>query len=89
MIGSFEPLISRSPINNEFTCTVGTVALPVTACSRIEAEGSGVKFRIEATRAMMHERLAPVSSTRRKGPRSLMYTGAQMRPIRSRRVGDT
>ena len=81
MIGSFEPLISKSPISSELTRIVGTVALPVTACSRIERSDRASGCKVEATRAITHERLAPVSSTRRNGPWSLMNTGAQMRPI--------
>src|SRR5882757_2364603 len=42
-----------------------------------------------ATMAVTPECEAPVSSTSRNGPRPLMNTGAQMRPIWSRRVGAT
>jgi hypothetical protein len=42
-----------------------------------------------ATIAVTPELVAPVSSTNLNGPRPLMRTGAQILPIRSRRVGAT
>ena len=44
---------------------------------------------LSATWAATPEWLAPVSSTRRNGPFSLIHTGAQILPIRSRSVGAT
>ena len=53
------------------------------------ADGSSAMPSSSTTRAVSAEWLAPVSSTRRNGPWPLTLTGAQMRPILSRRVGAT
>ena len=52
-------------------------------------DGSNAMPSSSTTRAVSAEWLAPVSSTRRNGPWPLTLTGAQMRPILSRRVGAT
>ena len=60
---------------------VGTVANPVTPRSITGGERSVGIPSAKATSAVIALWLAPVSSTRRNGPRPLIITGAQMRPI--------
>ena len=88
-MGSVAGVKITSPTAKESTRIVGTAILPVTPRNRTDREGSGVIPRISATWDVMAERLAPVSRTSRKGPLPLIVTGAQIRPIRSRRVGAT
>ncbi len=89
MMGSFLPLSAMSPITSESTRIVETTFVPVTPRTRTCSALLGLILRASATLARMPVWLAPVSSTRRKGPCSLMYTGAQIRPILSRFVGAT
>src|SRR5579862_9488271 len=57
-----------------------TSVLPLMVCGRPSSC---------AVRAVIAERLAPVSSTSRYGPLPSIITGAQIHPMRSRRVGAT
>ena len=88
-IGSTGESTATSPTLSVSTRIVGTVAAPVTPCSVTGGDRSMGIPSAKATMAVTAEWLAPVSRTSRKGPRSLMNTGAQIRPIWSRRVGAT
>ena len=68
---------------------VGTIAEPVKPVTRVAPSSAGGLPMSCAVRVVIAERLAPVSSTSRYGPLPSISTGAQMRPIRSRRVGAT
>jgi hypothetical protein len=52
-------------------------------------EAANGTLSARATLGSSADLLAPVSSTRRNGPWPLISTGAQMRPMLSRRVGAT
>ncbi len=78
---------SKSPNSSVSTGTNGTWAEPVAPRSMTVWDGSNAMPSSATTRAVSAEWLAPVSSTRRNGPWPLIVTGAQMRPILSRRVG--
>ncbi len=83
--------MSMSPTSMLLAFRAGTIAEPVTPCSITEMV-SGLAllaFSRLTMNGVMAEWLAPVSSTRRNGPLPLIFTGAQMRPIRSRSVGAT
>ena len=74
---------SSSPACSVATSTTGSVALPVTPCTLITSPSAGTSCSASAVAADIAERLAPVSSTKRNGPRPLISTLATMRPIRS------
>ena len=76
-----------SPTSMWLTCTVGTMAVPVKPVTRMLLSVVSSESISCAVRAVIAERLAPVSSTMRYGPLPSIITGAQMRPMRSRRVG--
>ena len=80
---------SKSPNSSVSTGTNGTWAEPVAPRSMTVWDGSNTMPSFSTTRAVSAEWLAPVSSTRRNGPWPFTVTGAQMRPILSRRVGAT
>ncbi len=88
-MGSVGESTATSPTLKVSTRMVGTVADPVTPRRVTGGDRSVGMPSANATMAVMAECEAPVSSTSRKGPRPLMNTGAQMRPIWSRRVGAT
>ena len=80
---------SRSPTSTVRALTIGARAEPVVPRSSTVRFGStSSPSRVTAV-WVRAERVAPVSSTSRSGPLPSMYTGTQMRPIRSRRVGET
>ena len=68
---------------------MGTTALPVKPVTCASLSGLIGMPSSCAALAVIAEPVAPVSSTRRKGPLPSIITGAQIRPIRSRRVGAT
>ena len=65
------------------------MAVPVTPRTRTVDVVLAPSPSVSATFWITAERLAPVSSTSRKGPWPFRYTGAQILPMRSRRVGAT
>ena len=88
-IGSVTGRSVRSPTERGAVRMLGTAALPVVPRSISWGDWSSGIPNARATDPVTPERLAAVSSTSRNGPLSPIMTGAQMRPIRSRRVGDT
>jgi hypothetical protein len=83
------PSSNRSPTSMVSTLIVGTTAEPVTPCSWTTFEFAVEIPSLVATEPMIAVPLAPVSRTNRNGPWPLSMTGAQTRPMRSRRVGAT
>ena len=80
-MGSRGESTARSPTVSVSALMVGTSALPVTPRSVTRGDASVETPNASATMAVTPELLAPVSRTKRNGPRPLMSTGAQILPI--------
>ena len=87
-MGAFTPFTMRSPASSRSMTTEGTSSDPVTPFSSNTPWSLGSRPRRSTSSGDSVVWLAPVSTTSRNGPCPLIITGATIRPMRSRRVGE-